>query len=259
MSLAAAPRGVLWYTLLSKRLQLWRVLTTFLYIGSFKGDPFGMLFKLIFLFQYGMAVERDAFRGRAADFLTMALFFVAGILGAAVPFPGLMGYTYAAEALNMALIYIWSRSNPDVTGAATTKLRQTTPDSGSRRVLAPPLTALHAAEPRSPSAFSSDLAVTFYGLLPVKAFYVPLAMLGLNIIFAGSISYEYLVGIGVAHAYWYLTSLYPLAQGRPSLLPTPRWVRSLAQWMGIDEAPRAAPAARPGQRAFQGRPRRTNA
>ena len=62
-----------------------------------------------------MTIERDVYRGRAPEFVTMLLSTGLGLLGLAVPFPWLMRVTYPAESLSMVLTYLWSRHYPDLT------------------------------------------------------------------------------------------------------------------------------------------------
>lgn len=51
--------------------QMWRLLTTFLYFGTF---GFNFFFNMIFTYRYCRMLEEGSFRGRTADFVMMFLF-----------------------------------------------------------------------------------------------------------------------------------------------------------------------------------------
>ncbi|KAL6517023.1 ER-associated protein degradation protein [Orobanche hederae] len=61
--------------------------------------------------------------------------------------------------------------------------------------------------------------VNIYGLIDLKAFYLPWAMLSLDAIFGSPIMPD-LLGIIAGHLYYFLTVLHPLAGGR-NILKTP--------------------------------------
>ncbi|KAL8519585.1 hypothetical protein ACS0TY_010502 [Phlomoides rotata] len=61
--------------------------------------------------------------------------------------------------------------------------------------------------------------INLYGLVTLKAFYFPWAMLCLDVIFGSPIVPDFL-GIIVGHLYYFLTVLHPLASGK-SMLKTP--------------------------------------
>ena len=54
-----------------KSYQLWRLLTTFLFFGTF---GFNFFFNMIFTYRYCRMLEENSFRGRTADFVTMFIF-----------------------------------------------------------------------------------------------------------------------------------------------------------------------------------------
>ena len=68
------------------------------------------------------------------------------------------------------------------------------------------------------SAFISDANVHFF----LQAFYLPWAMLALDVIFGAPLMPD-LLGIIAGHLYYFLTVLHPLATGN-IILRTPRWV-----------------------------------
>ncbi|KAG8597212.1 hypothetical protein GDO81_002197 [Engystomops pustulosus] len=57
--------------LIFKRLQIWRLVTNFLYFGQL---GFGFLYNMIFTYRYCRMLEETSFRGRTADFVFMFLF-----------------------------------------------------------------------------------------------------------------------------------------------------------------------------------------
>ncbi|KAK1264781.1 Derlin-1 [Acorus gramineus] len=104
--------------------------------------------------------------------------------------------------------------------------------------------------------------INIYGLVSLKAFYLPWAMLALDVIFGSPLMPD-LLGIIAGHLYFFLTVLHPLATGR-NLLKTPRWVHKLvARWrIGVPTNPSyfrpgvTAPVTQGGASAFSGRGRR---
>jgi Derlin-2/3 len=64
--------------------------------------------------------------------------------------------------------------------------------------------------------------ISMYGLVQLRSFYLPWAMLGLDVIF-GSEILPGLLGILVGHTYYFLSVLHPLATGK-NYLKTPMWV-----------------------------------
>lgn len=70
-----------------------------------------------------------------------------------------------------------------------------------------------------------DAQINIYGLVTLKAFYLPWAMLGLDVIFGSPLAPD-LMGIIAGHLYYFLTVLHPLSGGR-NILKTPTWVHKL--------------------------------
>ncbi|KAL6221896.1 hypothetical protein ACLB2K_005288 [Fragaria x ananassa] len=106
--------------------------------------------------------------------------------------------------------------------------------------------------------------INLYGLVQLKAFYFPWAMLALDVIF-GSPIWPDLLGIIAGHLYHFLTVLHPLAGGK-NILKTPRWVHKIVARYRIGappptsrSQPTGAAAAAPGTGvAFRGRSYRLN-
>ncbi|CAA3025809.1 derlin-1 [Olea europaea subsp. europaea] len=64
-----------------------------------------------------------------------------------------------------------------------------------------------------------NATINIYGLVSLKAFYLPWAMLCLDVIFGSPIAPD-LLGIIAGHLYYFLTVLHPLAGGK-TILKTP--------------------------------------
>lgn len=77
--------------------------------------------------------------------------------------------------------------------------------------------------------------INIYGLVSLKAFYFPWAMLALDVIF-GSPLVPDLLGIIAGHLYYFLTVLHPLAGGK-NILKTPLWVHKLVAKWGLRAQP----------------------
>ncbi|KAF6136522.1 hypothetical protein GIB67_035081 [Kingdonia uniflora] len=72
--------------------------------------------------------------------------------------------------------------------------------------------------------------VNIYGLMSLKTFYLPWAMLALDVIFGLPIMPN-LLGIMAGHLYYFLTVLYPLSNEK-HILKTPNWMHKLDLWWG---------------------------
>ncbi|KAI3720863.1 hypothetical protein L2E82_31860 [Cichorium intybus] len=72
--------------------------------------------------------------------------------------------------------------------------------------------------------------VNIQGLVELKGFYLPWAMLALDLVFGIPLMPD-LLGIGVGHLYYFLTVLHPLAGGS-NFCKTPLWVHKLVTYWG---------------------------
>lgn len=115
--------------------------------------------------------------------------------------------------------------------------------------------------------------INIYGLVTLKAFYLPWAMLALDVIFGSPVAPD-LMGIIAGHLYYFLAVLHPRAGGR-DILKTPMWIHKLVARWGIGTQaytpvrPNTAPSgtsytpirpntASTGTTAFRGRSYRLN-
>ncbi|KAI3634726.1 hypothetical protein MIR68_007107 [Amoeboaphelidium protococcarum] len=90
-----------------KSNEYWRLITNFLYFGSFGID---FVFYLFFLVRYCRMLEEGSFRGRSADYLWFIM-LTAAILLCIAPWTHLM---FLGSPLTFTLTYLWSRRNPDI-------------------------------------------------------------------------------------------------------------------------------------------------
>jgi len=94
------------------RHQLWRLVTSFLFLGTLS---FPWLLQMVWLVQYGKALEQGVFASSAsaADFPFML--FVGCAAMAALSAVPLLPFNVGAmgPALTFMLLYVWSRHNPD--------------------------------------------------------------------------------------------------------------------------------------------------
>jgi len=98
---------VLNFAALTKKFEIWRLVTPFLFHGRL-GFPF--LINMIFLIRYGSSVERDTFMNEPADYLWMLI-----LGGLILLIPGyFVPLSILGMALKMMIIYYWSRKNPNI-------------------------------------------------------------------------------------------------------------------------------------------------
>jgi len=203
---------VLYYPWVFKKFQVWRLFTSFIFLGPFSIN-FGI--RLLMIARYGVMLEKGAFDRRTADFLWMMIFGAISLLVVSV-IPLFNTYTLGVPMVNM-LVYVWSRENPNA-------------------------------------------QINIYGLVQLRAFYLPWVMLLLDVIF-GSPLMGGLLGIMVGHLYYFFAVLHPLATGK-NYLKTPKWVHKIvARYrIGVQANAPVRPQANSntGTGAFRGRSYRLN-
>eukprot|EP00922_Rhytidocystis_sp_ex-Travisia-forbesii_P004722 GHVS01006943.1.p1 GENE.GHVS01006943.1~~GHVS01006943.1.p1 ORF type:complete len:212 (+),score=7.73 GHVS01006943.1:370-1005(+) len=94
------------WTLVLRDAQLWRLVTCFLFFGTFGLHFFWNAYVLIF---YCSSLEDVAFHSRSADFLWMLISTGALLLGLSY-FIG-TGYFFSGAMINV-MTYVWGRRNP---------------------------------------------------------------------------------------------------------------------------------------------------
>nr|DAD48888.1 TPA_asm: hypothetical protein HUJ06_018825 [Nelumbo nucifera] len=99
--------------------------------------------------------------------------------------------------------------------------------------------------------------INIYGLVTLKAFYLPWTMLALDVIFGSPLMPD-LLGIIAGHLYYFITVLHPLSGGK-NILKTPIWVHKLVARWGIGHQPSmSSQSDRAAGVAFRGRSYRLN-
>ncbi|KAJ4708130.1 Derlin [Melia azedarach] len=199
----------LFYEPVFSHFQVWRLVTTFFFLGKFSIN-FGI--HLLMIARYGVQLEKGPFGRRTADFLWMMIFGAVSLLAlSAIP---MLWTPFLGVSLVFMLLYLWSREYPNA-------------------------------------------QISIYGLVTLKAFYLPWAMLALDVVFGSPLLPDFL-GIIAGHLYYFLTVLHPLAGGR-NILTTPTWVHKLvARWqLGYPANTHVQPERVTGV-AFTGRSYRLN-
>lgn len=92
------------FKLIFHKGQLWRLLTNFLFFGTFSLD---FIFHMYFLVRYCRLLEEGSFRGRTADFIWMLLFGWA-LMTAVAPF---VSIHFLGSSLTFMMVYVWGRRN----------------------------------------------------------------------------------------------------------------------------------------------------
>eukprot|EP00117_Sycon_ciliatum_P021860 scpid96677/ scgid3961/ Derlin-2; Degradation in endoplasmic reticulum protein 2; Der1-like protein 2; F-LAN-1; F-LANa &gt; Derlin-2; Degradation in endoplasmic reticulum protein 2; Der1-like protein 2 len=87
-----------------RELQLWRLVTNFLFFGQL---GFHFFFNLIFVYRYSRMLEEGSFRGRTADFVYMFALGGVGMLFCGYWFSLL----FLGQAFTIMLVYIWGQRN----------------------------------------------------------------------------------------------------------------------------------------------------
>ena len=113
--LEAASPLTLYYNsdLIFKRGQYWRLVSSFLFFGTFSLD---FLFHMYFVARYCKLLEDGCFRGRLADFLWM-LTFGAGLMIVLCFYTEIFGkIKFLGHSLSFMMVYIWGRApeNQDI-------------------------------------------------------------------------------------------------------------------------------------------------
>ncbi|KAK9913986.1 hypothetical protein M0R45_037785 [Rubus argutus] len=99
--------------------------------------------------------------------------------------------------------------------------------------------------------------ISIYGLVSLKGFYLPYAMLAFNLLLGNPLKPD-ILGMVAGHLYYFLTVLHPLAGGK-FMLKTPLWVHRIVAYWGEGTQINAPVQSNPyAGIAFQGRSHRLN-
>lgn len=97
------------YDLILNKGQYWRIITSFLFFGSFSID---FLFHMYFVVRYCRLLEEGPFRGRTADFLFMIIYGATMMLICSVAFDAFARIKFLGYPLSFMMVYLWAR-DPD--------------------------------------------------------------------------------------------------------------------------------------------------
>uniref|UniRef100_A0A1D1Y7M2 Derlin n=1 Tax=Anthurium amnicola TaxID=1678845 RepID=A0A1D1Y7M2_9ARAE len=96
------------YVAILRRLQLWRLVTNFFFLGPFS-IYFGLRF--VMLARYGVLLEKGPFKDRTADFLWMVIFGALSLLVFNLIPP--LRFPFLGPALVFMMLYVWSKEVPN--------------------------------------------------------------------------------------------------------------------------------------------------
>ncbi|RWR87436.1 hypothetical protein CKAN_01637700 [Cinnamomum micranthum f. kanehirae] len=96
------------YSLVLKRLQVWRLITNFFFLAPFS---FRFAMRLLMIARYWVLLEKGAFDKRTADFLWMIIFGALSLLVIAAIPP--LWSPFMGVSLVFMLVYVWSREVPN--------------------------------------------------------------------------------------------------------------------------------------------------
>ncbi len=97
------------YDLILYKGQYWRIITSFLFFGSFSLD---FLFHMYFVVRYCRLLEEGTFRSRPADFMFMIIYGAIFMLIATVTIPVFTRIKFLGHPLTFMMVYLWAR-DPD--------------------------------------------------------------------------------------------------------------------------------------------------
>lgn len=92
------------FSLVIKKFQIWRLLTTFLYFGEFN---LNLILHMYIFFRDSKILEKKVFHGSAADYLYFLLFCMLFLLFLS-PFTQSI---FLSSSLNFAMMYYWGRKS----------------------------------------------------------------------------------------------------------------------------------------------------
>ena len=186
------------YDLIFRRGQYWRIISSFLFFGSFSLDflfhlyfvvkflsfflSFALVFTSIFLplasqSRYCRLLEEGRFRGRAADFMFMMMFgiILMVILACSVGF--FSKIRFLGHSLSFMMVYVWGRGREN-----------------------------------------ANVRMSLLGLYNFNAPYLPWVLLAFSLCLGNPIETDFL-GIIVGHLYYFLDHVYPqIAESRGWIL-----------------------------------------
>jgi Derlin-2/3 len=95
------------YDLIMTKHQYWRIISSFLFFGSFSLD---FLFHLYFVVRYCRLLEEGPFRGRTADFIFMLILCACTMIGLAIFVAAFGKIKFLGHPLAFMMVYLWARA-----------------------------------------------------------------------------------------------------------------------------------------------------
>jgi Derlin-2/3 len=94
------------YELIINKHQYWRIVTSFLFFGTFSLD---FLFHMYFVVRYCRLLEEGSFRGRTADFLFMIIYGATFMLIISIFIDMFSRIRFLGHPLTFMMVYLWAR------------------------------------------------------------------------------------------------------------------------------------------------------
>ena len=92
------------YTLIIKRFQIWRILTSFFYFGELS---LSLVFSMVVFFRDSKDLEKKIFHGNCADYLYFLFFCMIFLLFLSI----FTKPVFLSSSLNFAMMYYWGRKS----------------------------------------------------------------------------------------------------------------------------------------------------
>lgn len=99
------------YELIMMRGQYWRLISSFLFFGTFGID---FLFHMYFVVRYCRMLEEGTYRGRTADFVFLLMFGAVLMLFFSVTCSLFSGIKFLGHPLSFMMVYLWSREPENI-------------------------------------------------------------------------------------------------------------------------------------------------
>lgn len=94
------------YELILNKGQYWRLVTSFLFFGTFSLD---FLFHMYFVVRYCRLLEEGPFRGKPADFLVMIIYGAVMMIISTLVFDLFAKIKFLGHPLTFMMVYLWAR------------------------------------------------------------------------------------------------------------------------------------------------------
>ena len=177
------------YKLIFVQHQYWRLITTFLFFGTFS---FTFMFNIMFTYRYARMLEEGSFRSNSADFFFMLL-FGAVLMTIIAPFVKLL---FLGHAFTIMLVYVWAKRNTQIQLSLFGEFGY--------------LMCFFCHFIFGITRINSSSIIL--GLFNFRAPHLPWILLGFSLILGNSVLTD-VMGILVGHVYYYLQDVFPYLPG----------------------------------------------